>query len=98
VLNNSSDSTVEFEVVKGLAPNLMNVYTYPNPVVTSTVKFVLVHDRPDMVLKASVNVYDLTGKLLKSISQDTNTTSNTTTISWDVTDAYGNRLKQGIYI
>jgi hypothetical protein len=98
VLNNSSDSTIEFEVVKGLAPELMSVYSYPNPVVTSTAKFVLVHDRPDMLLNISVRVYDLTGKMLKLISTDANTVSNVTEIPWDVTDASGNRLRPGIYL
>ena len=98
VLNNSSDSTITFEVQQGLSPDLYRVYNYPNPVVGGSTYFVLQHNRPDNMLSIKVSIYDLTGRLLKTIEQSDIANSSTTTIPWDVTDANGNRLSPGIYL
>jgi hypothetical protein len=98
VLNNSSDSTINFEVQKGLSPDIYRVYNYPNPVVGESTNFVLKHDRPDNILVIKISVYDLTGCLLNVIQQSTIVSSSTTVIPWNVTDANGVRLKPGIYL
>lgn len=98
VLNNSSDSTIDFEVQQGLSPDLYSVYNYPNPVVGGSTNFVLQHNRPDNMLTITISVFDLMGRLLNIIHQSTIADATTTVIPWNVTDANGTRLKPGIYL
>ena len=92
LLNNSSLHTVDFEVIKGLEPEIFSIYNYPNPVKSYT-KFVVEHDRPETVLNATVDIYDLSGRLVWSFKQST-----LDEISWDMNDMYGQRLKTGVYL
>ena len=92
LLNNSSTQSLEFEVVKGLEPEIFSVYNYPNPVKSYT-KFVIEHDRPESVLNATVDIYDLSGRLVWSFKQST-----LDEITWNVNDAYGQKLQTGVYL
>jgi hypothetical protein len=51
------------------------------------------HDRPETVLNATVDIYDLSGRLVWSFKQST-----LDEISWDMNDMYGQRLKTGVYL
>jgi len=90
--NNSSSDTIEFEVVRGLEPVIFDVYNYPNPVKAST-KFVIQHDRPESVLDTKIDIFDLAGRLIWTMSQST-----LDEITWDVTDSDGRSLPTGIYL
>jgi len=98
VLNNSTVKSIDFEVQKGLAPELFSVTCYPNPAKGAVTNFVLNHDRPNTILQVGVSVYDLTGRLLKTLQTSTPSATSTVTIPWDVTDSSGNRLPPGIYL
>jgi hypothetical protein len=98
VLNNSTSKTIEYEVVKGLAPDFISLYNYPNPVVNGITNFVLEHNRPDVVLNVRISVFDLSGRLLNMLSTSTSTESTKTTIPWNVTDSRGALLKAGVYL
>lgn len=90
--NNSSSDTIEFEVVRGLEPVIFDVFNYPNPVKAST-KFVIQHDRPESVLDTKIDIFDLAGRLIWSISQST-----LDEITWNVTDSEGRSLPTGVYL
>lgn len=92
LLNNSSVQTVDFEVVKGLEPQIFSVSNYPNPVKSYT-KFVIEHDRPESVLKAQVDIFDLSGRRVWSFEQST-----LDEIRWDLNDSSGQKLPVGIYL
>ena len=92
LLNNSSQATLEFEVVPGLKPVIAGVRNYPNPVKTETT-FVVEHDRPEVILETQVDIYDLAGRRLYTKKQ--NSADN---LKWDVTDDTGNRVKPGMYL
>jgi len=92
LLNNSSTKTIEFEVEKGLTPVVFSVSNYPNPVKSKT-KIVVKHDRPDTVLKTSVDIFDLSGRKIWSFSQ-----SSADNIEWDLTASDGIKVKTGIYL
>lgn len=92
LLNNSTVKTLDFEVVKGLEPEIFNIYNYPNPVKSYT-KFVVEHDRPETVLNATVDIYDLSGRKVWTFNQST-----LDEITWDMNDIYGQRLKSGVYL
>jgi hypothetical protein len=91
LLNNSSTSNIDFEVVKGLTPIIFNVYNYPNPVKSST-NIVVEHDRPETILNTTVEVFDLAGRKIWSFSQ-----SSADKISWDLVSNEGIKVKTGVY-
>jgi len=92
LLNNSSTSTINFEVVKGLAPVIFSVYNYPNPVKDQT-NIVVIHDRPETILNTTVEVFDLTGRKIWSFSQ-----ASAGNVSWDLIGNNGQHVKAGIYL
>ena len=92
LLNNSSTETIDFEVVKGLEPQIFSVFNYPNPVKSYT-KFVIEHDRPETVLNTQVDIFDLSGRQVWSFTQST-----LEEIVWDVNSNFGHRLPTGVYL
>ncbi len=62
LLNNSSTATLDFEVVKGLTPEISSLLVYPNPVTQDGLLRVAVnHDRPDVTLITDLYIYDIAG-------------------------------------
>jgi hypothetical protein len=93
LLNNSTTNTVDFEVVKGLTPEIFSVYNYPNPVKTTGItKIVVNHDRPETILNTTVEIFDISGRKIWSKSQ-----SNADNITWNLVTDTGNAAKTGIY-
>lgn len=92
LLNNSSSQTIDFEVVKGLAPNIFSVYNYPNPVKTGT-SIIVNHDRPETILNTTIEIFDLSGRKIWSFSQ-----SNADNVNWDLIGNDGIKVKSGIYL
>ncbi len=92
LLNNSTDSTLNFEVVEGLSPVIFSVHNYPNPVKTKT-SIIVNLDRPDIVLATTVEIFDLAGRKIWSFSQ--NSTDN---ISWNLITNDGQKVKAGVYL
>ncbi|MCE5331238.1 MAG: type IX secretion system sortase PorU [Bacteroidales bacterium] len=92
LLNNSSTQALDFEVVKGLSPNIFKVYNYPNPVKTGTT-IVVEHDRPETILNTTVDIFDLSGRRIWWFNQ-----SNADEVSWDMIGNDGIKVKQGIYL
>ena len=91
LLNNSTNKAIEFEVVKGLTPEIFTVYNYPNPVKTET-RIIVKHDRPETILSTSVVIFDITGREIWSFSQ-----TGADNISWNVISNNGFRVKTGVY-
>lgn len=92
LLNNSSSKTIEFEVVKGLTPEIFSISNYPNPAKIST-RIVVNHDRPETILNTNVEIFDLSGRKIWSISQST-----ADNIEWDLNTSDGIKVKTGIYL
>jgi len=92
LLNNSTTKSLNFEVVKGLAPVIFSVSSRPNPV-KDQVTIVVSHDRPETVLRTTVEVFDITGRKVWSFSQ-----SSINNISWDLITNDGKKLKTGLYL
>lgn len=92
LLNFSSTKTIKFEVVKGLTPEIFTVYNYPNPVKTQT-KIVVKHDRPEIILKTTVEIFDLSGRTIWSFTQ-----ANADDITWNLTANDGRKIKAGVYL
>lgn len=98
VYNNMSERTVSFNVVKGLKPDIYEVYSTQNPARYETT-FYVKHNRPDAVLTLGIEVYDLMGRLVWRTRQNGVSDSYTTfPVTWDLRDLGGRRVPRGIYV
>ena len=98
VYNNVSEKTINFNVVKGLAPEIADVYCTGNPASVET-SFYVKHNRPDAVVSVTIEVYDLMGRLVWHTTQTGRSDMYTSTpVTWDLVDSGGRRVPRGIYV
>ena len=96
--NNSSETTLNFVVVSDAVLNLENVLNYPNPFVNYT-EFWFKHNKPNEVLEVQVQIFTVSGKLIKTINQNIQTTGSLSRdITWNGLDAFGNKIGKGVYV
>ena len=96
--NNSSETLLNFVVVSDSSITLDNVLNYPNPFVNYT-EFWFNHNKPNEPLEVQVQIFTVSGKLIKTINQQVQTTGNLVrNIVWNGLDDYGNKLGKGVYI
>ena len=96
--NNSSEATLNFVVVSDALLNLENVLNYPNPFINYT-EFWFNHNKPNENLEVQVQIFTVSGKLVKTISQNMITTGNLArSLTWNGLDDFGNRIGKGVYI
>lgn len=98
VLNNSNTASIDFEVILSSTMHLDNVYNYPNPFSSET-NFVFSHNQANEWIDVEIQIFDLSGQLMKSIREQNYSTSFTSMpIRWDGTLDSGQRLAKGLYI
>lgn len=98
VYNNSSEKTIEFYVVRGLKPEVLNITCSPNPASVET-NFVITHDRPNATVTITVEVFNLLGRRVWSTTQTGQSDLFTSfPITWDLNADGGGRVPRGIYI
>ena len=98
IVNNVGEAIIEFYVLDDGELAIEKVLNYPNPFTTST-KFMFEHNLPNTPLTSVINIYTVSGKLVKSIISDfVSTGFRTSDISWDGRDDFGNQLGRGIYL
>jgi len=98
VYNNSSEQTIEFVVVKSKDIIIDHVLNYPNPFTTRT-EFWFEHNQPNQELKVQVQIYTISGKIVKQIDQIVNTVGyRSSEIVWDGRDDYGDKIGKGVYV
>ena len=96
--NNSSESTIQFEVQEAGEFALSHVLNYPNPFTTST-SFFFEHNQLCDNLDVLIQVFTVSGKLVKTITQDVyNECFRSDGIVWDGRDDFGDQLAKGVYI
>lgn len=98
IQNNSTTHLFEFEVVEGLKPYLLELTASPSPA-REQVEFHLFHNRPESQLTIGIMVYDMMGRLQWK-HQETGASElfQSYTVTWDLTNNRGGRLRPGIYI
>lgn len=102
VYNNSSVSEIQFLVFDNNEELVINnVLNYPNPFVDYT-EFWFNHNSSD-VLDISVQIFTISGKLVKTINGQTNQSGKSTStlsrdIVWDGRDDFGDRIGKGVYV
>ena len=98
VYNNLVTAEIQFVVVgdEGLA--LDKVLNYPNPFVSYT-EFWFTHNRPFEPLDVQVQIFTVTGKVVKTINQSVTTDGFLCRdIKWDGKDDFGDRIGKGVYV
>mgnify|MGYP000147036568 CR=1 FL=1 len=102
VYNNASTQDIQFVVYdKDVSLELTNVLNYPNPFVNYT-EFWFNHNSSD-VLDVSIQIFTISGKLIKTINGQTNLDSKTVSsvsrdLTWDGTDDFGSKIGKGVYV
>ena len=102
VYNNSSTSEIQFEVFNNNEELVIdNVLNYPNPFVDYT-EFWFNHNSSD-VLDISVQIFTVSGKLVKTLNGQTNTSGKSSStlsrdIVWNGLDDFGDKIGKGVYI
>ena len=98
VYNNSSEATTDFIVSESATLALDHVLNYPNPFTTHTT-FMFEHNRPYSPLDVQVQIFTVSGKLIKTISDKIITDGyRSDKMQWDGLDDFGDRIGKGVYI
>lgn len=97
-VNNSNEARLEFRVVNDADLVLEHVLNYPNPFTTNT-QFWFSHNHPGEELAVTVQVYTVSGKLVKTLKRTIFSTGNRSSeVNWDGRDEYGSKIGRGVYI
>lgn len=96
-MNNASTATLDFNVVKGLVPTIFSVALSHNPATTSTT-FIINHNFTGCALAVTIDVFDMSGRLLWTHSEMGTSETNNYTIDWDLSTENGGRLQTGVYL
>ena len=103
VYNNSSKTFTEFIVAQSASLALSHVLNYPNPFTTYT-EFWFEHNRPNENLQVQIQIFTISGKLIKTINTNVFTAGfrpdpkQTPDLQWNGTDDYGDRIGRGVYV
>jgi hypothetical protein len=97
VFNNSSESSLTFQVISGTQLSISDVYNYPNPARDYTY-FTFEHNQPDEVLQVSIAIYDMSGRMVAQLNKTlTSSGFRVEPMEWDMKDSGGKPLREGIY-
>lgn len=98
VNNNSSEVSLDFTVQESLDLALKHVLNYPNPFTTNT-DFYFEHNQICNELDVQIQVFTVSGKLIKTIQQKVNASGfRSEGINWDGLDDYGDQIGRGVYL
>lgn len=98
VYNNFTKSETDFLVAESASLALDRVLNYPNPFTTYT-EFQFEHNRANQPLDVQVQIFTVSGKLVKTINSSIMPTGNRVTgIAWDGLDDYGDKIGKGVYV
>jgi hypothetical protein len=101
VYNNAATQEIQFVVFdQNQSLELTNVLNYPNPFINYT-EFWFNHNSSGL-LNVSIQIFTVSGKLVKTINAQTNTGNGISSLSrditWDGTDDFGNKIGKGVYV
>lgn len=98
VNNNSSEQTLEFNVLKEEELGISHLLNYPNPFTTNT-NFYFEHNQVCNALNVKIEVFTISGKVVKTIQRTIQSSGfRSDGIQWDGRDDYGDKLARGVYI
>ncbi|MCP4441529.1 MAG: type IX secretion system sortase PorU [Aureispira sp.] len=101
VYNNPGEGETEFLVTNSAEVALKHVLNYPNPFTDKT-SFQFEHNYPAQDIEVRVQIFTVSGRLVKTINRDLSAEENLgyriTDITWDGSDEFGERIGRGVYI
>ena len=98
VYNNSSLATTDFIVSESAKLALDHVLNYPNPFTTHTT-FMFEHNRPYVQLDVQVQIFTVSGKLIKTITDRITTEGyRSDRMEWNGLDDFGDKIGRGVYV
>ncbi|TDI70441.1 MAG: T9SS type A sorting domain-containing protein, partial [Bacteroidetes bacterium] len=98
VYNNSSTADIQFVVFGSDKLEIQRVLNYPNPFVNYT-EFWFEHNRPTETLEVQVQVFTITGKVVRTLNRTILTEGGQSRdIVWDGRDDFGDRIGKGVYV
>ncbi|MDE5734623.1 MAG: hypothetical protein K2H83_05720, partial [Duncaniella sp.] len=98
ISGHSATHSFDFFVDKNSAPKIFDIYTDANPAV-SEANFYIRHNRPDAMLRVTVEVFDLNGRRIWQSEQTAKADMFASSpLTWDLTDRSGRRVARGIYL
>lgn len=98
VYNNLVTAEIQFVVTDSDGIQIDKVLNYPNPFVSYT-EFWFNHNRPYEPLDVQVQVFTITGKIVKTINRQVTTDGFLCRdIKWDGRDDFGDKIGKGVYI
>jgi len=98
IYDQSNEAYTEFVVTNNAKLALTHVFNYPNPFTTHT-EFMFEHNMPCSELNVSVQIYSVSGHLVKNIVQQVQSTGyRVDGIVWDGLDDYGDPIGKGVYV
>jgi len=98
VYNNSSTGEIQFVVFGDDKLEIQRVLNYPNPFVDYT-EFWFEHNRPTEPLDIQVQVFTITGKVVRTLNRTILTEGGQSRdIVWDGRDDFGERIGKGVYV
>ena len=98
VFNNSSEQSIEFFVSETEDFVINHLLNYPNPFTTHT-DFYFEHNRPNQPLEVQIQVFTVSGKLVKTINTLENDNGfRVGPIAWNGKDDFQDNIGRGTYI
>ncbi|MBT8255394.1 MAG: type IX secretion system sortase PorU [Bacteroidia bacterium] len=98
VYNNSSTADIQFVVFGSDKLEVQRVLNYPNPFVNYT-EFWFEHNRPTETLDVQVQIFTVTGKVVKTLNRTVLTQGGQSRdIVWDGLDDFGEKIGKGVYV
>lgn len=98
VYNNFTKAETDFLVAESASLALDRVLNYPNPFTDQT-EFQFEHNRANQPLDVQVQVFTVSGKLVKTINTSIIPSGNRVSgITWDGLDDFGDKIGKGVYV
>jgi len=96
--NEVTQKYLEFYVESSASLALQHVLNYPNPFTTIT-NFYFEHNQSNQQLDVLIQIYTVSGKLIKTISSNFYSEGNRSIpITWDGKDDFGDPIGRGVYV
>lgn len=95
--NNSSETSIRFNVSSKPEIFLFNEKTYPNPPMNASTNFAFEHDREEEDLAVTLIVYNSQGAVVFNESMTFENSSRRIEIPWETKTSGGQPLERGVY-
>lgn len=98
VFNNSSEASINFQVIPDDNLTINKIFPYPNPMTGSTT-FYIQHNQACCNNKIIIEIYDILGNIITVLENEKfNEAYYNTEIQWDGKTIYGSTIAPGTYI